>query len=151
MPTTAERMKEALAHHQAGRLAQAEAIYRAVLQEEPRQPHALRLLGVIAHQAGRNPDALDLIGRALAAGGAHPVFHSNLSAVYLALRRFDDAAAHAGEALRLNPAFADAHNNRRRGLDLLDTARKVAPALNVPISECLAQLIAGDFLAPGTY
>jgi Flp pilus assembly protein TadD len=111
MPTIPERMKQALAHHQAGRQAEAEAIYRAVLLEEPRQPHALHLLGVIAHQAGRHREAVDLIGRALAAGGPHPVFHSNLSAVYLALRQFEEAVIHAREALRLNPSFADAHNN----------------------------------------
>jgi tetratricopeptide (TPR) repeat protein len=110
MPTIPERMKQALAHHQAGRLAEAEAIYRDVLHEDPRQPHALHLLGVIAHQAGRHREALDLIGRALAAG-PHPVFLSNLSAVHLALRQFDQAAAAALEAIRLNPAFADAHNN----------------------------------------
>ena len=86
MPTIPQRMQQAVAHHQAGRLAEAEAIYRAVMQDEPRHPHALHLLGVIAHQAGRHREALDLIGRALAAGGPHPVFHSNLSAVYLVLR-----------------------------------------------------------------
>ena len=111
MLTIAERMSQGVAHHQAGRLPEAEAIYRAVLQEDPRHPHALHLLGVIAHQAGRQREAIDLIGQALAAFGPHPVFHSNLSAVYLALRLFDEAAAHAREALRLNPAFADAHNN----------------------------------------
>jgi tetratricopeptide (TPR) repeat protein len=111
MPTIPERMQQAVAHHQAGRLAEAEAIYRAVLQVEPWHAHALHLLGVIAHQAGRHQEALDLIGRALAAGGPHPVFHSNLSAVYLALRCFDEAAAQAGEAVRLNPTLADAHHN----------------------------------------
>jgi tetratricopeptide (TPR) repeat protein len=123
MPTIAQRMNQAVAHHQTGRLAEAEAIYRAVLQDEPRHPHALHLLGVIAHQAGRHEEAIDLIGRALASGGPHPVFHSNLSAVYLALGRFENAAGQAREAIRLNPAFADPHNNL--GVALRELSRLV--------------------------
>ncbi len=85
-------MQQALVH-QAGRLAQAEAIYRAVLEDDPRQPHALHLLGVIAHQSSRPHEAVELIGRALAAGGPHPVFHSNFSAVYLVLRTWGTITA----------------------------------------------------------
>src|SRR5439155_26859224 len=85
MSSVAQRLAQAVGHHQAGRLAEAEALYRAILAESPGQPHALHLLGVLAHQAGRPQEALDLIGRALAAHGPHPAFHSNLSAVYLAL------------------------------------------------------------------
>src|SRR5437867_1473861 len=44
----------ARAHHQSGRLAEAEAIYRQILAVEPRHADALHLLGVIAHQVGRN-------------------------------------------------------------------------------------------------
>jgi tetratricopeptide (TPR) repeat protein len=120
MSSVAERLAQAVGHHQAGRLAEAEALYRAVLADSPGHPHALHLLGVLAHQQGRPQEALDLIGRALAAHGPHPAFHSNLSAVYLALGRLGEAAAHAREALRLQPNLVDAHNNlgvalRRQG------------------------------------
>jgi tetratricopeptide (TPR) repeat protein len=134
MPTNPDQMKQALAHHQSGRLAEAEAIYRAVLQQEPHQPHALHLLGVAAHQAGRHNEALDLIGRALASGGPHPVFHSNLSAVHLALRRFDEAAAHAQEAIRLNPAFADPHNNLGVALRELGRLAEAEAAFRTAVS-----------------
>ena len=43
----------ALGHHQSGRLAEAEAIYRRVLAAEPRQADALHMPGVLAHQVGR--------------------------------------------------------------------------------------------------
>jgi tetratricopeptide (TPR) repeat protein len=134
MPTSPELLNQALAHHQAGRLAEAEAIYRSVLRDEPRQPHALHLLGVIAHQAGRHGEARDLITQALAAGGPHPVFHSNLSAIYLALRRFDEAAAQAGAAVRLNPALADAHNNLGVALRELGRLAEAEAALRAALS-----------------
>ena len=56
----------ALQHHQAGRLSEAEALYRRVLGADPRNPDALHLLGLIAQQTGQNRMAADLISQALA-------------------------------------------------------------------------------------
>ena len=53
-------------HHKAGRLSQAERIYQQILQADPNQPVAMHLLGVIAHQVGKNDTAVDLITKALA-------------------------------------------------------------------------------------
>ena len=48
-PITIEQaMQIALGHHQAGRLAEAEAIYRQVLAQFPDHADALHLLGVLA-------------------------------------------------------------------------------------------------------
>jgi tetratricopeptide (TPR) repeat protein len=112
-----QRLALAMQHHQAGRLAEAEALYRDVLQEAPQHPHALHLLGVLAHQVGRHQDGVALIQRALTIHGPHPVFCSNLGAIYLALDRLPDAATICREAIRLNPQLADAHGNL--GLALL--------------------------------
>ena len=46
-------------HHNAGRLPEAENIYQQILQSEPNHPTALHLLGVIAHQVGKNDTAVD--------------------------------------------------------------------------------------------
>jgi tetratricopeptide (TPR) repeat protein len=111
MLTIDQRLASAVQHHGAGRLAEAEALYRGVLQEAPHHPHALHLLGVLAHQLGRHEEALGLIRSAIAVHGAHPVFYSNLAAVYLALGQLDETVRLAREALRLQPDLADAHNN----------------------------------------
>lgn len=105
-----ERLTLAAQYHEAGRLDEAEAQYRAILQEEPRNPHALHLLGVRLHQAGRHHEAIDLINQALSIHGPHPVFHSNLAAAYAALGMRLEADAHLQAALRLKPDFAEAQN-----------------------------------------
>ena len=48
--------QQAVARHQAGQLQEAERLYRAVLQVEPKHPEANHNLGMIAVQSKR-PDA----------------------------------------------------------------------------------------------
>ena len=57
-------IEQALEHHQAGRLQQAEVIYHQILTQEPNHQDALHLLGLIALQAGRHEVAVELIERA---------------------------------------------------------------------------------------
>ncbi|HZT81171.1 MAG TPA: tetratricopeptide repeat protein, partial [Gemmataceae bacterium] len=111
MLTIPQRLALAVRHHEAGRRQEAEALYRAILQDAPQHPHALHLLGVLSYQAGRHEEARDLILRALAVHGPHPVFHSNLAAVYLALGHLEDAVTHGRKAVRLQPNLPDAQNN----------------------------------------
>ena len=59
--TVQQAFEAAFHHHQSGRLAEAEALYRQILALEPRHAEALHLLGVIAHQTGRNDVAVDWI------------------------------------------------------------------------------------------
>jgi predicted O-linked N-acetylglucosamine transferase (SPINDLY family) len=58
-------MKEAVAHHQAGRLPEAERLYRAVLEVEPRHPDANHNIGTLAIQAGKLELALPYFRAAL--------------------------------------------------------------------------------------
>ena len=52
-----DALRFAVEHHNAGRLDQAEDIYREILEIEPENPSALHLLGVIAHQVGESEAA----------------------------------------------------------------------------------------------
>ena len=56
----------AVQHHQAGRFAQAEALYRQILAHQPNHADGLHLLGVIAAQNGRHDAAVDLFRKAIA-------------------------------------------------------------------------------------
>src|SRR5690242_10160223 len=57
--------RESVQHHQMGRLREAEAGYRKILKKEPRNAMVTHLLGVVAHQKGRQDEAANLIARAI--------------------------------------------------------------------------------------
>jgi protein O-GlcNAc transferase len=109
--TIPQALELAVKHHQAGQLQQAEQLYRQILQGDPQQVDALRLLGVIAHQVGRHDLAIDYMSQALRLNPGHAEAHNSLAVVYKAQGRVEEAVAHYREALRLKPDFAEAHNN----------------------------------------
>lgn len=106
-----EALRLAIRHHQSGQLAQAEAIYRQILQVQPEHPDALHLLGVIAHQVGQHEAAVDMIGKAVKLAPQSPEYPANLGESLRALGRLDEAVAAYRKAIRLNPKFAPAYNN----------------------------------------
>jgi len=101
----------AIAHHQAGRIDQAEPLYRQILAAMPQQVDALHLSGVIASQKGDYEAAVTLIGQALAVNKSAPHFHNNIGAAYRPLKQFDKAVAHFRQAIALKPDYAEAHQN----------------------------------------
>jgi tetratricopeptide (TPR) repeat protein len=102
---------QAVEHHQAGRLQQAEAAYRRVLEIMPDHADSLHLLGVIASQLGRPDLAAGLIGNAVRLQPFAPDYHNNLGLALNALDRLREAEACYREAIRLRPDFAEARNN----------------------------------------
>lgn len=64
---TATLFQQAIREHKAGRLAQAETLYRKVLQHQPVHADASHNLGVIAISVGKPQDALPLLRAALQA------------------------------------------------------------------------------------
>jgi protein O-GlcNAc transferase len=109
--TIPQAFEFALQHHQAGRLAEAEALYRQILAAQPNHADALHLLGVIAHQSGRQDLAVEWIRKAIALNPNHPAAHCNLGETYRTIGRLDEAIAAFREALRLKPDFLEACNN----------------------------------------
>ena len=101
----------ALQHHRTGRLAEAEAIYRQLLQIDPRHADALHLVGVIADQRGQSELAAATILRAIALRPHAAAYHSNLGEAYRKLDRFDEATAAYREAIRLQPNGAEPYYN----------------------------------------
>ena len=111
MTTIPEALRIALQHHQSGRLQQAEAIYREILQVQPDHPDALHLLGVIAHQGGLYDLAIERISHAISLNPKVGEFHLNIGEAYRAQGKLDDAVASYQQALALKPAFAEAYSN----------------------------------------
>src|SRR4051794_19705278 len=101
--TIPEARKLAGQHFLAGRLAEAESIYRQILAKAPRDSDALHFLGVIAHQAGRHESAVDLISQAIAANPSIAAYYTNLSVALKESGQLDAAIAAARNAVFLNP------------------------------------------------
>jgi len=73
---------DAIRHHQAGRLSEAEGLYRSMLDAEPHHPDALHLLGVLLTQLGEFDDAVEHIQAALNVNRDSPLFQSSLARAY---------------------------------------------------------------------
>ena len=101
----------ALEHHRAGRLAEAERGYRAILQREPEHADSLNLLGVIALQSGNLEAALSLVQRAVALRPDAAACRNNLGQVLERLGRDDEATRCYEAAIELDPGYAEAYNN----------------------------------------
>ncbi len=99
----------ALRHHQAGRLTEAEGLYRQILAVDPDHADCLHLLGVLAAQAGADDTAEALIGRALAVCPDYPEAHLNLGNLLKQQSRLDQAEVHYRRALTLRPGWAEAY------------------------------------------
>jgi protein O-GlcNAc transferase len=110
-PRIQELLAIALRHHQAGRLSEAEPLYREVLQAEPHHTDALHLLGVVAHQGSRNGQAVELISKAIARNPRVPAFHNNLGNALKGLGRLPQAAQSYRSALELRPDYVEALYN----------------------------------------
>lgn len=110
-PGPKEMFFAALRHHQAGRLNEAERLYRQVLQIDSNHADALHMLGVLALQSGHIDAALDLIGKAIARNNRVPAFHSNLGNALSAQGKLDDAVTSYGRALSLKPDDIQARFN----------------------------------------
>jgi len=103
-------LSAALEHHNAGRLGEAEALYRQILEVKPDHADALHYLGVIAYQVGNHEVAADLIGKATRISPTGEMF-SNLGLVLQAQGQLDDAVDHYRRALSYQPGHVEAHNN----------------------------------------
>jgi predicted O-linked N-acetylglucosamine transferase (SPINDLY family) len=114
-------MQTALRCHQAGRMDEAENLYRRVLQQAPQHGGALHLMGALCLQRGKVEQAIEWIGRAIAAEPNVAEYHSNLAEAYRRVGRLEEALASARRAVKLAPNFAAAHSNL--GNVLLDMGR----------------------------
>ncbi|MEO8558919.1 MAG: tetratricopeptide repeat protein [Rhodospirillales bacterium] len=97
----ATQLQEAVAHHRAGRLNDAERLYKRVLQTAPDQPDALRLMAGIALQTGRHSVAEGFAKRALAQRPDNAELHRMLATALLERGKADAAAESAKRALEL--------------------------------------------------
>jgi predicted O-linked N-acetylglucosamine transferase (SPINDLY family) len=145
----ARQFAAALDHHKAGRLAEAERLYRQVCAADPNHAGSFHRLGVVAHQLGR-PDAVELLKRAVTLKPDLAEAHNDLGNVLGAQGKFVQAAAAFEQAAVLKPDFADAHYNRGLALGNLgrfgDAAKCFQRALALNPQSALAHVHLGNAL-----
>jgi Tfp pilus assembly protein PilF len=115
----------AMQYHRGGRLSEAESLYWQILQADSNNADALHMLGVLAHQTGRQQVAVDMISLAIAQNGQVPAFHNNLGNAYAAIGKWQDAETSYRRALDRKRDYAEAHYNlggALRAQDKLDEA-----------------------------
>ncbi|RAU20132.1 hypothetical protein CU669_19980 [Paramagnetospirillum kuznetsovii] len=126
----------ALGHHQAGRLAEAEALYHRILAKEPRHVDALHLLGLVAHQCGNNESAVQLITRAIGLNPGFAEAHNNLGNALRALGRPEEAVAAYDAALYRNPRLVEAHLNKGLALHELGRLDQALASFDAALQLC---------------
>jgi tetratricopeptide (TPR) repeat protein len=104
-------LSSALRHHRAGRLVEAERIYRQILALDADQADSLHLLGMIVHQRGNHDAAVEMIRKAIEINPDQAAYRSNLGTILQAQGKLDDAAASFERALVLKPDWAEVHSN----------------------------------------
>ncbi|MES2069520.1 MAG: tetratricopeptide repeat protein [Pseudomonadota bacterium] len=109
-------LQQAVGLQQQGRFAQAEELYRQVLQLQPDNFDALHLSGVLARQTGRPQAALDLIRQAIQINPHQAAAYCNAGAALQDLQRPQEALASYDQALQIRPDYALALNNRGNAL-----------------------------------
>ena len=106
-----DALQEAVRLHQAGRHAEAESRYRAILAREPANADALHYLGLIQYGAGQWESAAELLQRSVRANDRNAAAWSNLGNALTMVSRLPDAEAAFRSALNIDPGFADASFN----------------------------------------
>ena len=121
--TLDQALQQGVAAHKEGKLQDAERLYRAILQAQPKHPDANHNLGVLAVAVGKPLEAIPLFKLALETNPQIEQFWLSYIDVLIALERFDDAkrVVVEGEKFDLSSDRLDALKPRLRGRATNDT------------------------------
>ena len=109
--TVEQAIQLAVQHHAAGRLPEAEELYRQVLRTKPSDPTALHNLGQMALSLQRYDLAIDLLQQARAVDSADTNVHNTLGAALIAVGRLREAELACRQAIQLDVHFSHAYAN----------------------------------------
>lgn len=100
---------DAVKHHQAGRLNNAERLYERVLEVQPDHAYSLNNLGAVLKAQGRLEEAISSCEQAISVKSDYAEAHCNLGLIFFGQGRLDKAATIFGRALSIKPDYAEAH------------------------------------------
>jgi predicted O-linked N-acetylglucosamine transferase (SPINDLY family) len=99
------------AHYQAGELAQAEQLYRRIVDSDPRHAEALHMLAVLALSGGYVDQAEGLLRRSIGEAPRRAEAHLTLGNVFLARGDLLEAEKAYRTAIKRRPGYAEAMSN----------------------------------------
>ncbi len=133
--TLNEAVQVAKSLHQEGKLDDAEAMYRSVLDARPKHPDAAHFLGLLLHQRGRSDQGIAWIKKAIAADPAYADAHNNLGNIYNELNRPEEAVEEYRLAVKHAPGLANANIHLVKLLCNLDRDREAMEHLEAAIQD----------------
>jgi len=124
LPQTAELeavLQTAVSHHRAGRLSEAQQLYRDILQVLPDHPVVNNSLGIALKGQGKSSEAEVVFRRLASVAPDYAPAHSNLGNILFEQGKHNEAEASYRRALTVNPDMVDALKNL--GLVIVDSGR----------------------------
>lgn len=101
----------AVEHHLAGRLPEAETLYRQLLTADPDSAKVLHMLGVLQFQRGDPAAGLAMVDRAIATEPGVAKFHGHRGLILAAMGQVDSAIEAYQRALAVEPHTSGVLNN----------------------------------------
>jgi tetratricopeptide (TPR) repeat protein len=124
-----QTFQSAMQLHQAGKLDDAEPLYRQILAQEPKHADTLHLLGVLLLQQGQYAPGIDLIQQAIAEQPNIPGYYSNLGWALVDAGRIDEAVICYQKLIALQPTNSAAYDRLAKLLlHLRQTEEAIAAA-----------------------
>ena len=130
--------QQATVHQQAGRLPEAEQLFRRILRERPDHPDTNNALAIVLKDQGKTAEATAAFRRVVDIAPNAPAAHNNLGTILFAQDLLEQAEASYRRALALEPNMADALKNL--GLVIVDRGRS---AESLPYFRRHAELVYG--------
>jgi Flp pilus assembly protein TadD len=119
MASGTELLNLGIEHHRAGRLGEAEQIYRQILTAEPTRPQPWYLLGLVANQVGKFEVAIELLDHALSLAPDYADAICERGTALAKLGQRGEAIEQYRRAISLKPSYAEAHYNLGNALLLV--------------------------------
>ncbi|MBC8338312.1 MAG: tetratricopeptide repeat protein [Rhodospirillales bacterium] len=104
-------VQQAREHHMAGRLGEAERLYRQALEIRPEAAEIMSKLGAALAVQGKFTEAVSVLRRAIGNAPDLAEAHNNLGSIFQMQGRLDDAVEPLRRALDIDPNQAAAHAN----------------------------------------
>ena len=127
-------LAEAVSHHEAGRTAEAERLYRSILALQPGHALASYSFGLLCSVQGRLQEAVGAYRQAIASQPDLVNAYINLGTVILGLGQREEAVALYRQAIAISPDNAMAHGNLGKALQDLGQIEEAISAYRAGIA-----------------